>query len=226
MEGYHKRYFVIIFTLSPLLKYLIHLTMTTLDNVEYDWQHILKATCLAGIVTLLLIYQQTRHGFYTTRKSFIEYKRQCNRTLLESTEVAAKSKKTKKKTKNIVKEDDGTFIVGFFHPYCTSGGGGERVLWKSIQALGELKDAAKDGTIISNNRRSKTQKKADIITENDTRIINCKKLSVVIYTIDKPTEDYDKNVLEQVKDRFGIVIPKTLDIHFVHLHEVKYLLGK
>ena len=61
-----------------------------LDNVEYDWQHILKATCLAGIATLLLIYQQTRHGFYTTRKAFIEYKCQCNRTLIESTEAAAK----------------------------------------------------------------------------------------------------------------------------------------
>jgi len=186
------------------------------NHVEYDWQHILKATCLAGIATLLLIYQQTRHGFYTTRKSFIEYKRQCNCTLIES---------AKKKTKNVGNEDDGTFIVGFFHPYCASGGGGERVLWKSIQALGELKDSSKDGTILSNNRRSKTQKKVDTIAEDDTLLLNCKKLSVVIYTIDKPTENYDKNVLEQVKERFGIVIPKTLDIHFVHLHEVKYLLG-
>ena len=100
------------------------------------------------------------------------------------------------------------------------------MLWKSIQALGEMKDAAKAGTLLSNNRRSKTQKKVNIIAEDDIRVLNCKKLSVVIYTIDKPTENYDKNVLEQVKDRFGIVIPKTLDIHFVHLHEVKYLLGE
>jgi alpha-1,2-mannosyltransferase len=27
------------------------------------------------------------------------------------------------------------FIIGFFHPYCTSGGGGERVLWTAIKAL-------------------------------------------------------------------------------------------
>ena len=26
-------------------------------------------------------------------------------------------------------------VVGFFHPYCNAGGGGERVLWHSIQAL-------------------------------------------------------------------------------------------
>lgn len=28
--------------------------------------------------------------------------------------------------------------VAFFHPYCASGGGGERVLWAIIQALGEI----------------------------------------------------------------------------------------
>lgn len=25
--------------------------------------------------------------------------------------------------------------VGFFHPYCNAGGGGEKVLWVAIQAL-------------------------------------------------------------------------------------------
>ena len=27
------------------------------------------------------------------------------------------------------------FTVGFFHPFCNSGGGGERVLWSCIKAL-------------------------------------------------------------------------------------------
>jgi len=26
-------------------------------------------------------------------------------------------------------------LVGFFHPYCNAGGGGERVLWIAVQAL-------------------------------------------------------------------------------------------
>ena len=30
--------------------------------------------------------------------------------------------------------------IAFFHPYCTGGGGGERVLWKMIQVLGRLID--------------------------------------------------------------------------------------
>lgn len=29
-------------------------------------------------------------------------------------------------------------VIAFFHPYCSAGGGGERVLWKAIQVLGDL----------------------------------------------------------------------------------------
>jgi alpha-1,2-mannosyltransferase len=29
-------------------------------------------------------------------------------------------------------------VLGFFHPYCSGGGGGERVLWKMVQVLAEL----------------------------------------------------------------------------------------
>lgn len=31
-------------------------------------------------------------------------------------------------------------VVAFFHPFCGSGGGGERVLWKAIQVLGDMHD--------------------------------------------------------------------------------------
>jgi hypothetical protein len=31
-----------------------------------------------------------------------------------------------------------TKMIAFFHPHCSAGGGGERVLWKAIQVLGEL----------------------------------------------------------------------------------------
>ena len=27
------------------------------------------------------------------------------------------------------------FTVGFFHPFCNSGGGGERVLWSAVKVL-------------------------------------------------------------------------------------------
>ena len=29
-------------------------------------------------------------------------------------------------------------IIAFFHPHCAAGGGGERVLWAILQALGEI----------------------------------------------------------------------------------------
>ena len=31
-------------------------------------------------------------------------------------------------------------VIAFFHPYCSSGGGGERVLWAIVQALGEIEE--------------------------------------------------------------------------------------
>lgn len=30
-----------------------------------------------------------------------------------------------------------TKSVGFFHPYCNAGGGGERVLWRAVEAYQE-----------------------------------------------------------------------------------------
>lgn len=31
-------------------------------------------------------------------------------------------------------------VIAFFHPFCSAGGGGERVLWKAVQVLGHLYD--------------------------------------------------------------------------------------
>lgn len=38
---------------------------------------------------------------------------------------------SKKRTERSHKET----VVGFFHPYCNLGGGGERVLWAAINAI-------------------------------------------------------------------------------------------
>ena len=196
-------------------------------DVEYDTWHIVKATLLAGIATLLLIFQQTRHTFYETRKLFITYKQQRNKSDKAAAIVKKRAKKSYTARDVHVNEDDGTFIIGFFHPHCSAGGGGERVLWKAIQALGEMKEGK---MMNKQQRRTKTSKKESTgisITDIDDDILaNCKNISVVIYTIDVPTKNYDKEVLEKVRDRFSIIIPSSLSIHFVHLHEVKYLLGE
>jgi hypothetical protein len=57
-------------------------------------------------------------------------------------------------------------VVAFFHPHCSAGGGGERVLWKAVEALGDMRADA--GLPIS----------------------------VVIYTIDTPQENYKQGTID------------------------------
>ena len=84
-------------------------------------------------------------------------------------------------------------VLGFFHPYCSAGGGGERVLWKMIQVLDELTQSLPDLKL---------------------------RLQVVIYTVDTPIADYKTKLLQQVQDRFSIKLVDTkLQILFVHLHQ-------
>ncbi len=60
-------------------------------------------------------------------------------------------------------------VISFFHPYCAAGGGGERVLWKMIQALEEKWGQSKNTTITATKTSS---------------------LHIVIYTIDPPRDNY------------------------------------
>jgi hypothetical protein len=39
------------------------------------------------------------------------------------------------KAQRLRRKRDGEQLIGFFHPYCNHGGGGERVLWLMIAAL-------------------------------------------------------------------------------------------
>ena len=194
--------------------------------------HVLKATLLAAAATLLLVFQQTRHSFHQTREGYLGYRRQKNRD--RPTAPKKGGGKGGKKSSAAASasgvggngEDDGTFVVAFFHPRCSDGGGGERVLWMAIRALGEMRE----GNLAR--RRGKTRREtssgylAGVVADDDARIENCKRLSVVVYTVDEPSEDYDREVVEKVRERFSIVIPSSLHVHFVHLHEVKRLLGE
>jgi len=95
------------------------------------------------------------------------------------------------------------------------------VLWKAIQALGELKEGK-----LMDRRTNKSKKSASIYSADEESLNNCKNLVVVIYTVDKPSASYEKDLLAHVRDRFSITIPKSLSLHFVHLHEEKHLLQK
>lgn len=77
-------------------------------------------------------------------------------------------------------------VIGFFHPHCFGGGGGERVLWKAVEAVGDLRDAGI-------------------------------KIKVVIYTIDRERDSYEKEIFHHVKERFSTDFSESLSIQFVHL---------
>lgn len=58
-------------------------------------------------------------------------------TFLKCFTVLVKYLSWKKYSQNVNLKDDKNpyFTIGFFHPFCNSGGGGERVLWSAIKAL-------------------------------------------------------------------------------------------
>jgi alpha-1,2-mannosyltransferase len=88
-----------------------------------------------------------------------------------------------------------TTSIAFFHPHCTGGGGGERVLWKAIDSISQL----------------------NINQEDDKHRTLNKKIAVVIYTSDTKEENYHHSVLKHVQDRFSITIPKSFQITFIHI---------
>ncbi|KAL9185136.1 hypothetical protein ACHAXT_002913 [Thalassiosira profunda] len=171
--------------------------------------HFAKAALLALVASLLVVVTQIRSAFHKTREDFVSFQRQ-------RSEERATAKQDKRAKKSAKEDGDGTFVIGFFHPRCTAGGGGERVLWKSIQALGELRE----GKVAK--RRTKTKKESGGIDGDDVRLQNCRNLSVVVYTIDKHSDNYDEEVREKVRERFSITVPSSLPLHFVHLHELAW----
>ncbi len=224
----------------------------------YYYWHIAKASLLAAITTLFLIIERTRFTFRQTRRAYVAHLQQHQQQnhnhggkaaiIFETTKKNSKSRNKnanqglKKKAVDVENSNDndsGTFfVIGFFHPHCSAGGGGERVLWKFIQTLGELKEEAMFATR-QHHRRSKTKKNNETKNirsnrtsadgdDKDDDVIrrNCRNMSVVVYTVDEPTENYDQDIMEKVRERFSIVISSSLHIQFVHLHEIKCFLGK
>ncbi len=79
-------------------------------------------------------------------------------------------------------------FVAFFHPHCSGGGGGERVLWKAIESISELnREMSED---YNDGHVRKTQK-----GERGVK----KSLHVVIYTSDSKSDDYQRGKLAKVK---------------------------
>ena len=149
-------------------------------------QHILSALASSLILTTILVITQCRHTFGSIRTSFIENVRRRN--------ASSASSNNNNNTKR--RPNEGTYTIAFFHPYCSSGGGGERVLWKIIQALGQMKeDACQQDDSDGKKRPSNSSRSRQSRSKYDKEVKgfiggNCENLSVVIYTVDEPTENY------------------------------------
>jgi alpha-1,2-mannosyltransferase len=84
-------------------------------------------------------------------------------------------------------------VWGFFHPYCSGGGGGERVLWKMIQVLQQQ-------------QQQQTQLPDDKDSTEEQADRNQCPNTIVIFTIDPP--DTDEALLRQdAEQRFDVTIP-------------------
>ena len=172
-------------------------------------QHLLSAFLSSLILATVLVITQCRYTFSSIRKSFVKNVRRRNSNASSAKNGNHKkgnnsSNNNKKAQQPIYHPNEGTYTLAFFHPYCSSGGGGERVLWKIVQALGEIKEEAcraaaattsssaagqrSGNTANKHSGRSKYEKEKDV--KRLIGNVNCENLAVVIYTVDEPRENY------------------------------------
>lgn len=76
-------------------------------------------------------------GLYLCKKTEGRRALICQLTDSLEDEYRANAKSRGGTTGNGSSEDDWDGVVGFFHPFCNAGGGGERVLWAAIRATQE-----------------------------------------------------------------------------------------
>ena len=85
-----------------------------------------------------------------------------------------------------------TKVYGFFHPYCSGGGGGERVLWKMIQVL---------------------QQQQQGIGDDETT-----KVHIVIFTVDPPETD-EARLRADAQKRFDVTISHPVQLVSLEAHK-------
>jgi alpha-1,2-mannosyltransferase len=116
-------------------------------------------------------------------------------------------------------------VVAFFHPYCSGGGGGERVLWKMIEVLGDIVDQGKVlhqvvvYTVDSPSLAYKEGKYVGAINSN----IEQDRTAPTVASHALPL--WPSDVLCQVEQRFSICVSRKLPLSFIHLDEYKQYLA-
>ena len=100
-------------------------------------------------------------------------------------------------------------VVGFFHPYCNSGGGGERVLWCALRALEAMHEAnLKQQQQQQQQQSSKSGKSGGGAAAGPP-------LRAVVYTGDVGVTP--AAMVGRAKERFGVALTGALPLEFVTL---------
>jgi len=92
-------------------------------------------------------------------------------------------------------------LIGFYHPFCNGGGGGERVLWKVIETLAKLDPSSKSSV-----------EQEDEDSDSDIDYVAAGTISIQIYTCDPTPLPL---ILANVLLKFQITIPSTLSLSTV-----------
>ena len=118
-------------------------------------------------------------------------------------------------------------VVAFFHPYCTGGGGGERVLWKMIQVLGDQLMIPTPTSIPS----SAVTKRHDNDSKQQQPVLSFHP-TIIIYTIDAPTATYVQGMyagslvrssvsLSHNTSSCSLIATMFMLLSFQHMHSLK-----
>jgi hypothetical protein len=118
------------------------------------------------------------------------------------------------------KRREGPTVVAFFHPYCSSGGGGERALWKAIQVLGDLYDKGLSLEIVIYTVDPPKESYKEGVYLN-VPCMRCVSSGLTLLICCVPLD-----LLRHVQSRFSITPSEALPLKFVHLHEYAHFLGK
>jgi alpha-1,2-mannosyltransferase len=107
-------------------------------------------------------------------------------------------------------------VVAFFHPHCSAGGGGERVLWKAVQVLGDLHDQGLPLKVViyTIGEPKASYKEGMCLCCAQYVTVSC--LLTFLTCIE---------LLRHVQERFSIAPSSSLSLTFVHLQDYAHFLG-
>ena len=107
-------------------------------------------------------------------------------------------RRSRKELLSLSKNNATSKVLGFFHPNCAAGGGGERVLWSAIAVLGKLHDRGLQLNVVIYTYIPDLKNELSKVDE----------------------ELYKEKVLKFASSRFSIKISPSLPIKFVFLEKI------